>query len=691
MTPPTLSPAPIRRLRRLAPIAGPWAAGVAAALLAGAPAGAQDQGEWNAPRTLALVEAARDVRQASAVDSTFTSYRSRAQGFVYFFLDRPDEEEHTLIKADQIALEVFWRAPDQTRQRIVGLRDEKVLPTNIRYHLDHLTVVQDDFQDLIRMGDGDEVGAVLHPAAPGAPTLYDYRLVDSLSLSYAGLPEPVRVYEVQVRPKKTELPGFVGALYLDRASGAIVRMAFTFTPASYVDPYLDYIRISLDNGLWMGRHWLPYRQEVELRRELPQLDFMAGSIIRGRWEVGRYEFNEAIPDFYFSGPRVTAAPERLRNNFLFEEGLYADLDREGLSPSPSLEEIQDQVRSMALAGVMDGLSPVRFHLSSFSDAVRRNRVEGWAFGLGATVRVSEIPLRLMGGYATAAERGWARANLTFPNSRGEVRLEGAWNHLVDMGPLPGASGLVNTVATLGGRDYLDPYWVRGGSATWSLRLGRDTRLDLTGRVEEHGSGRLAVDDEDTVFRPVRPVLEGTLRAGEVRLERSDQGRGAFGHLAVEVGEMEESYTGVHAGAGWSRLGPSHPLEQWVGIQGGWLSGGAPPQALHLLGGRGTLPGFAYRGTVANRYLLSRGWIRHTLREPWISLRLTGALGWSELADRALPAGWAADPDTAPGVRGSLGVGADLLWEVLQFDVARGLPDGEWTFYVSVTPKLAPWL
>ena len=77
-------------------------------------------------------------------------------------------DDLTLIKADQIALEVYWRAPADTRQRIVGLRDQRVLPTNIRYHLDHLTVVQDDFGDLIRLGDGDEVEAVVHPAAPGS-------------------------------------------------------------------------------------------------------------------------------------------------------------------------------------------------------------------------------------------------------------------------------------------------------------------------------------------------------------------------------------------------------------------------------------------------------------------------------------------------------------------------------------------
>jgi hypothetical protein len=645
---------------------------------------------WDQPRVLELVEAARVVRQSSAVDTAFTSYQSRAQGFVYFFLDRPDEEEHTLIKADQIALDVFWRAPGLTRQRIVGLRDEKVLPTNIRYHLDHLTVVQDDFQDLIRMGDGDEVAAVLHPAAPGAETVYRYRLADSLSLAYAGLSEPVRVYEVQVRPRDLERPGFVGALYLDRASGAIVRMAFTFTPASYVDPYLDYIRISLDNALWMGRHWLPYRQEVELRRELPQLDFMAGSIIRGRWEVGDYRFNEEIPDFYFSGPRVTAAAERLREDFLFPDDLYADLDREGLAPSPSLDEIQDQVRSMALAGALQGLRPLRLYFSSVSDAVRRNRAEGWAFGLGATLRAGERPVRIVGGYSTAARRGWARGEMTIPASFGSFAIEGHWNRLTDMGPVRGASGVVNTLATLGGRDYLDPYWSTGGSATVTYRVSPSTRLELGALLEDHESSALEVDDQNTVFRAVRPVDPGTLAAGQVALVWPDGGNGMFGRAGVRVGELGEAYARVDASVGWSRRGGFTELDRSVELQGGWATSKAPLQELYLLGGRATIPGYEYRGAVGDRYLLARGWIRASLLEPWVSLRLTGAAGWSRLGDRQLPTEWGSD--TRPGWRSSVGVGVDLLWEVLQFDVARGLSHGgDWSFFFSVSPRLTPWL
>ena len=32
--------------------------------------------------------------------------------------NRPDQPEHLLVKADQVALELFWKAPDRARQRL---------------------------------------------------------------------------------------------------------------------------------------------------------------------------------------------------------------------------------------------------------------------------------------------------------------------------------------------------------------------------------------------------------------------------------------------------------------------------------------------------------------------------------------------------------------------------------------------
>src|SRR3989475_1932730 len=56
-------------------------------------------------------------------------------------------------------------------------------------------------------------------------------------------------------------------------------------PISYLDPSLEDVSIALDNALWEGRFWLPFRQEVEIRRRAAWLDMPARGIIRGRWEI----------------------------------------------------------------------------------------------------------------------------------------------------------------------------------------------------------------------------------------------------------------------------------------------------------------------------------------------------------------------------------------------------------------------
>ena len=79
-------------------------------------------------------------------------------------------------------------------------------------------------------------GTGLHPAAAGAPGFYDYRLSDSSAIRLPGQAEPVRVFEVQVRPRDPARPALIGSIFVDRRRGDIVRMAFTFTAASYVCP-----------------------------------------------------------------------------------------------------------------------------------------------------------------------------------------------------------------------------------------------------------------------------------------------------------------------------------------------------------------------------------------------------------------------------------------------------------------------
>lgn len=659
----------------------------------GAVAAQADPG-WNGPRALELVARARELRQSLVVDSLLRTYRSDARGYVYFFLDRKDSDERTLVKTDQVALEVFWRAPGDTRQRIVGLRDEKTLPTNIQYHLDHLTVVQDEFGDRIRLGDGDEVESVPHPVGSGAEGVYDYRLADSLTLEFGGPREPVRVYEVEVRPRYPERPGFVGSVYLDRATAAIVRMSFTFTPASYVDPYLDYIRISLDNALWMGRFWLPYRQEAELRRELPQLDFLAGSVIRGRFEIRGYVFNETLPDLLFAARTVLAVPEAQRRAFPFEEPIFAGLEAEGLEPSATMEELTTRARQIVRDQALSGLRPARFYWASVSDAARFNRSEGFYLGGGTSARLPlDLALRLHAGWSFGRDDASARAELAASDRRSPTRLTATWRTPRDMGPVAASSRLFNSLASLAGEDWTDLYFVSGVAATHRLGGLDGPHAVLEAAWEDHRSAGLVVNDLAGVYRPVRPIEEGRVQrlGAQLRWPAALAGIDVDARLGAArlhdrtwvTGTLEAAYTRT---AAWRAL--SLDLRARTGFAGGEAP---PPQALFLLGGRGTLPGHDHRGLVGDRFWLADARIGRTVTAPWLGVHLTGAVGqaWIDGVDR-VPDGWTGDPDA--GVRASVGAGVDLFWDVLTIDVARGLgAGGEWALIVGVSPDFHPWL
>ncbi|HEX9705578.1 MAG TPA: hypothetical protein VGA20_10055, partial [Gemmatimonadales bacterium] len=154
---------------------------------------------WNSDSALALARRGVERRTAAAQDSALSDYKARAHGFL-FFLGQFGEglsEPPRLVKADQLELEVYWKAPRLSKQRIVGWRDRTELPTEMVYHQDHLGIVQNNFGPLIRLGDGDEVRDVPHPLSPMGAGVYDFALGDTLIIE---LPErPVRVITLAAR------------------------------------------------------------------------------------------------------------------------------------------------------------------------------------------------------------------------------------------------------------------------------------------------------------------------------------------------------------------------------------------------------------------------------------------------------------------------------------------------------------
>ncbi len=642
---------------------------------------------WDGARALELIRRAQERRSVTLEDTAMVNYSADARAFVYFYLDREDTGERNLIKTDQVALEVFWEAPDQVKQRIVGWRDERSLPTRIHYHIDHLSVVQENFGDEIQIGDGDEVRGVPHPAAPGSERFYQFQLVDSLTLRLPGASEPVQVYQVRARPRDSSRPGIVGSVFIDRRAGDLVRMDFTFTAASYVDPYLDYINISLDNGLWRGRFWLPNEQRVELRRRLPMLDVPAGTIIRANMRVGNYEFNRPLHPTTFLGPAIVAVPRAQREAFEFEDEIFAELREQGLGPAMELGEIRSAAMRLAHRQALERFSPLRLSAGSLSEVVRFNRTEGWALGMGGTAALHPaVRLRGRGGYAFGAGHPFGSLGVDVGEGGMWFQLRGTLNDARDVDVGPAASGFGNTLsAVFAARDHTDLYFVDGVSA--SVRRSAAPLWSTGASVwhERHRPARAPASGGplDLTFRPLFPALAGDFSGGELRLERRTPygvARWTAGELRLDGGsfrplcvhgqcpeEMLHARAQVAGRAGW-RWEPRRSRLEIEG-RGGWMTGDAPPQSIFHLGGRGTLPGYAFRSLVGERYLNARAIGSMNLDETWLRARLHGGAGWADL--------------TGGAPRPSIGAGVGILHDVLHVDLHRGLGrDGRWELIVE---------
>jgi hypothetical protein len=558
-------------------------------------------------------------------------------------------------------------------------------------------VVQDDFGDRIRIGDGDEVEAVLHPVGPGAEEFYDFSLADSITLTLQGVPDPIRVYEILVRPKDPDLPGFVGSLFLDGASKAIVRMNFTFTPVSYVDSYLDHIRISLENGLWNRRYWLPYRQQLEIRREVPWLDIPAGSVIKGWFEITDYEINPPLPERLFRGPAITTLPEAARKAFPFEDPLHGHLDTEGLRPPPEMAEIRSMALEISGQRYLSGLRRSRLYLPRpiISSGIRFNRAEGLFLGAGASFGITPaLSTAIHGGFAIGRERPELQWMITGGERAPGTGVRGLFNQPYDIGPLPAASGLINSLSSLlVDEDYQDLFFSSGVEAFHEWRGKEGRLLELRGRWEEHRSATDVVSSDPLAprFRPVLEVDEGLWKSLETRLvvptplqDLTFEARGLVGTFEGETfGDLSGELT-LH------RRWLSRGMDFQGTLRGGALSGDPPLQALFLFGGRGTIPGYSFRSRVGDQYWILKALGSRDILAPWVRLRAFGSAGGTRYSGPPLPESWS--QDTSSSFLLSTGLGLGLGWDILHLDLARGLREGgEWEFIVSVNHSFWAWL
>lgn len=688
---------------------------VIALVIRSAPAPAQ---AWDDPRARLLVERAVARRSAQFSDTGLAGYTARARGTLEFLVQIGDSSllPPRIVRSAELAVDVHWTAPNISRQVVVGERDTSLVPMDIGFYSDRYGVVQSNFPDRIRLGDGQDVSDVPHPVSAAGLGVYEYALRDSIAFN-AGAGRTT-LYQIAFRPRNPSVAAAVGAAYLDRTTAEIVRLDLTFTRAAILDKRITVLSIVLENALIQGRYWLPHRQDLEVQRAGTVLDFPTMGIVRGHWAVCCYDLTPAAARaaraLAASGaPAITfRSPAELRT-FTFADSVFANLHGDASAlRSEDVERVESIARQTIGRAALDRIQRASFAAAGISDFVRFDRAEGFALGGGAVWRAaSGAELRGHSRYGLDDRRLKGDVALTLPtNERGDaVRLFVSRSYR-DVGDVMETSGVKNSIAAQEfAADYTDPYDVRSAGIGWMFAgLAARWRADLA--YQTHRALQVRAQPVFGAFDPlpaVAPVngVQATLAADgsqwsmplAVTLRASAALRaGVFHYDAPTIGAPRSTHVvrsffelDAQRGFGDATL-TTRTYAAAVAFRGLVL-----PQDLVYLGGPTTAPGYAFHELVGRAALAQRVELSHPVSLLPITIPRLGTYPVISRAGAFAHAAWVDGVSGAAARRGgwypSLGVGADLFMGVASVEVARGLRGGRWTFSIDAARALWPIL
>jgi hypothetical protein len=663
-----------------------WGGGLLMAALAlmALPAAAQ---RWETPAARTLAERAVARRTQQLTDSTLLGYRAKATGYLTFLAQVGDTAllPPKVIKQDQIATEVYWAPPASSKQVVVGLRDTTLLPSDIGYYRDRYGIVQANFPDRIRMGDGKDISDVLHPFAPEGLAAYDFAVTDSLSITTAQ--GRIDVHRVAFRPREPQQPRAAGAAYLDVATGDIVRLELTFTRAAILDARIEHLAVVLENALIEGRYWLPRAQQIEVQRASTWWQIDVRGIIRGRWEVCCYDVDQRFPVQTFTGPAISFAPPQALRSYAFEGDILSTLP-----PDVAAVRSEDVERATAMAqellarSMRERTQRAALTTPAVSELLRYNRVEGVAVGLaGRTRLLGPLWLDARGRYGVGDERAKGEAGLTWTLPQGRSLRVALRDDFTELRDVAEVSGLRNSLAAgLFGTDLSDPMGVRGVGLEATLGRALGARWRVEARVEDQ---RALTSSQGAGLPPLLAARSGEVRT--LALTADGIQRRPFEGLLLASAqlrgfELDGASRGLRlsAQASYTR-GPWLLRSTVAAVSGGDIA----PQFLALLGGPTTTPGYASYDWAARRAVTQR--LERSIDVPFVPVPL-GRFGTIPGKATLHPFVHGVWMDGAAGLRGerqgwypSAGLGLEPFLGMARFDVAYGLRDGRWTFAFDV--------
>ncbi len=585
-------------------------------------------------------------------DTLVTDYQATLRFRLSFSLGNRRWARIPVAAIEEKEAVVTWNYPNDLRVDLLGQRDwARREDFRLRSEMDAPWFFPRGVGDSVAFfGNEFPERAALHPLASDGPDWYDYRLTDSLALF---LPDgrELHMMKVEVVPRRTAPALIVGHLWLDRATAQVVRFTFRFvgeglwavpdSPDEAADARranelvnrILSVDADLEYALQEGRYWMPYRQIISGKVEIPLIGglvvpFEASTtfedylINRGTavvFTVGeeddedldrrrrvtrvsdrnRYEDSTGTVDYrgeWGGGSfQVHRPPADVLQSYAWPDSLTPN---DGPEDDVRFREAQGDLARLAeeLPSSMTGIRERGVAYERFADVIRFNKVQGLSLGFGYEVKVPGVAFTTANAtarYGTSDGRLGGRVSLVRDAPAGRITFS-LYREVVEVDRFFRVKTFGNTVnALLTSHDYADYFEATGGQLRYEASLDRGLELGLGVRLENHGTVLRAAGSGlnglfgDGGFAENPPVVEGPFAVPEVKLS----GRSGLADWALGADAYLGSQNTGRLYGNWTQPLPNPRLTLRANL--GVATSPTVNQAAFRLGGIRTVRGFPY--------------------------------------------------------------------------------------------------
>ena len=497
-------------------------------------------------------------------DSAVLDYRARIHYRLTFGVGRRRWARVPTSAVEEQVADIQWQRPNDLRIDVRGRRSRsRSEDVELSSVWDRPWFVPRSVDDSVRIfSDEFPATGALHPLAAAAPAWYRYTLGEALSVT-PGTGGTLRLFQVQVTPRRKGLALIAGEMWIDSASAEVVRLSFRYVGTGlWVLPegekrsdtasarrinsianQLVSVDADLEYGLQDRRYWMPFRQVISGRVRIPLVSDLVIPF-RAVTTFDDFEINTGRPiafelplgpDDPDSVEARREARDSLRRRDRAADSLrswdYADRWPGGRyelhrPPNASLDRYRGWLDSLSLEGdpadlarardvesdlarlaesLPDSVTGQQWHGFSYerlTDAFRYDRVQGISLGLGYRVRAPGLAFTNLYGtvrYGFSDERVTGRLSLVRDAPDGRLTVSG-YRDVVSVDPFALAPGFGNSFnALFVAHDNADYALAHGGSAQYETSLRTGLELTLGARYERQTSVDRAAESEVNDF------------------------------------------------------------------------------------------------------------------------------------------------------------------------------------------------